>query len=106
MRDTTYGFYNIFDFSVSLSLSTKIYGFFKPFSFLGKLSDKLQMVRHVMTPSISFSAAPDFGDPFWGYYGNYERINSDGTADIDLTALGKGLYIVKSAKTSIKVMNK
>ena len=79
VRDTTYGFYNIFDFSVSLSLSTKIYGFFKPFSFLGKLSDKLQMVRHVMTPSISFSAAPDFGDPFWGYYGNYERINSDGT---------------------------
>ena len=35
-----------------------------------------------------------------------QRINSEGTADIDLTALGKGLYIVKSAKTSIKVMNK
>ena len=35
-----------------------------------------------------------------------QRINSEGTADIDLTTLGKGLYIVKSAKTSIKVMNK
>ena len=35
-----------------------------------------------------------------------QRINSEGTADIDLTILGKGLYIVKSAKTSIKVMNK
>jgi hypothetical protein len=34
------------------------------------------------------------------------RINDEGTADIDLTTLGKGLYIVKSAKTSIKVMNK
>ena len=35
-----------------------------------------------------------------------QRINSEGTADIDLTTLGKGLYVVKSAKTSIKVMNK
>ncbi len=35
-----------------------------------------------------------------------QRISNEGTADIDLTALGKGLYIVKSAKTSIKVMNK
>ena len=35
-----------------------------------------------------------------------QRISSEGTADIDLTALGKGLYIVKSAKTSIKIMNK
>ena len=35
-----------------------------------------------------------------------QRINSEGTADIDLTTFGKGLYIVKSAKTSIKVMNK
>ena len=35
-----------------------------------------------------------------------QRINDDGTADIDMTALSKGLYIVKSAKTSIKVINK
>ena len=35
-----------------------------------------------------------------------QRIHGEGTADIDLTTLGKGLYIVKSAKTSIKVMNK
>ena len=79
VRDTTYGFYNIFDFSVSMSLSTKIYGFFKPLKFLGKLSEKLQMVRHVMTPSISFSASPDFADPFWGYYGNYDKVERDGT---------------------------
>ena len=79
VRDTTYGFYNIFDFNFGVSLSTKVYGFFKPFKFLGKLSEKLQMVRHVMTPTISFSATPDFGAPFWGYYGNYERMMPDGT---------------------------
>jgi len=78
VRDTTYGFYNIFDFNFGMSLSTKVYGFFKPLKFLGKLSEKLMMVRHVMTPTVSFSASPDFGAPFWGYYGNYERVERDG----------------------------
>ena len=78
VRDTTYGFYNIFDFNFSVSLSTKIYGFFKPMRFLGKLSEKLQMVRHVMTPSISFSAMPDFGAPFWGYFGNLDYVDDRG----------------------------
>ena len=78
VRDTTYGFYNIFNFNFALSLSTKIYGFFTPFKFLGKLSEKLQTVRHVMTPTISFSASPDFGDPFWGYYGNLDYVDQSG----------------------------
>ena len=93
VRDTTYGFYNIFDFSFGVSLSTKVYGFFKPFNFLGKLSEKLQMVRHVMTPSISFSATPDFGDPFWGYYGNYERVYNDGRVEpVRYSYFQHGLY--------------
>ena len=93
VRDTTYGFYNIFDFNFGVSLSTKIYGFFKPLKFLGKLSEKLQMVRHVMTPSISFSATPDFGDPFWGYYGNYERLYNDGRVEpVRYSYFQHGLY--------------
>ena len=55
-----------------------MYGFYKPFSFLGKLSEKLLMVRHVMTPTVSFTATPDFSDPFWGYFGNYDRVNANG----------------------------
>ena len=35
-----------------------------------------------------------------------QRVSGEGIADIDLTTLGKGLYIVKSARTSIKVVNK
>jgi hypothetical protein len=73
--DTTYGFYNVFDFSASVALTTKVYGFFKPMKFLG---DKVQMIRHVLTPTVSFSASPDFGTPFWGYYGNYSYVNSQG----------------------------
>lgn len=66
VQDTTYNFYNVFDFNASVSLDTKIYGFFKPMKFLG---DKVQMIRHVMSPSISFSGSPDFSQPGWGYYG-------------------------------------
>ena len=36
--------------------------------------------------------------------GSY-RIADNGSADIDLTMLGKGLYIVKTPKTSIKILN-
>lgn len=66
--DTTYNFYNVFDFNAAISLDTKIYGFFKPWKIFG---DKVQMIRHVMTPTVSFSASPDFSSPFWGYYGTY-----------------------------------
>ena len=75
VRDTTYSFYNEFDFSVSLSLSTKLYGFYKPLKFFG---NKLQTIRHVITPTISFSAMPDFSSPFWGYYGTYMRPDAHG----------------------------
>ena len=73
--DTTYSLYNVYDFNASVSLDTKIYGFFKPLPFLG---DKVKMIRHVMTPSISFSGAPDFGSSFFGYYGKYLRPNAGG----------------------------
>ncbi|WP_289759607.1 putative LPS assembly protein LptD [Muribaculum intestinale] len=73
--DTTYGFYNVWDFQGSLSLDTKIYGFFQPMKFLG---DKVKMIRHVLTPTISFSGNPDFGSPFFGYYGKYHYMNSQG----------------------------
>ncbi len=73
--DTTYGFYNVWDFTASLSLDTKIYGFFQPMKFLG---DKVKMIRHVLTPTVSFSGNPDFSSPFFGYYGNYQYYNTNG----------------------------
>lgn len=73
--DTTYSLYNVWDFNASMSLDTKIYGFFQPMKFLG---DKVKMIRHVLTPTISFSAAPDFSSGFFGYYGSYQYANSNG----------------------------
>jgi hypothetical protein len=75
VRDTTYSFYNEFDFSVALSFNTKLYGFYKPFKFFG---DKIQAIRHVITPTITFSAMPDFSSSFWGYYGTYLRPDANG----------------------------
>lgn len=74
--DTTYSFYNVWDFQASVSLDTKIYGFFQPLPFLG---NKVKMIRHVLTPTISFNATPDFSAPFFGYYGSYSRPGTDGT---------------------------
>lgn len=75
IADTAYNFYNVFDFNAAIAFDTKIYGFFKPLPFLG---DKVQMIRHVLSPSISFSASPDFSEPFWGYYGHYNYTDANG----------------------------
>ena len=73
--DTSYNFYNVWDFNASVSLDTKIYGFFQPLPFLG---DKVKMIRHVMTPTISFSGSPDFSSPFFGYYDQYQYTGANG----------------------------
>ncbi|MDE7375440.1 MAG: LPS-assembly protein LptD [Muribaculaceae bacterium] len=74
--DTSYSFYNVWDFNASVSLDTKLYGFYQPLPFLG---NKVKMIRHVLTPTISFTGAPDFSSPFFGYYGQYERPMADGS---------------------------
>lgn len=73
--DTTYGFYRLFDFNASISASTTLYGFFKPLPFLG---NKVEMIRHRFEPSVSFSAAPDFGSSRFGYYDEFVYTGSDG----------------------------
>ncbi|NOZ46896.1 MAG: LPS-assembly protein LptD [Chlorobi bacterium] len=63
--DTIPGFNRVYDYSTSASLTTKLYGFYQ---FLGK---NKTAVRHVVTPSVSISYRPDFGEPKWGYYKDY-----------------------------------
>ncbi len=76
--DTSYSFYNVWDFSASMSLDTKVYGFFQPLPFLG---DKVKMIRHVFTPTVSFNASPDFSSSFFGYYGSYDYTTSTGKTE-------------------------
>ena len=78
--DTVYGFNNVYNYSLSLGVSTKLYGFYIPSRKL--FGDKIQAVRHVLTPSVSFNYAPDFGNHRYGYYDTYQRTNADGSVDL------------------------
>lgn len=107
VQDTCYGFYNLFDFSASLSADTKIYGFFKPMKFLG---NKVQMIRHVLTPSLSYNISPDFSDPMWGIYGHYSYIDKNGNeVDKKYSYFQHGVYgspgMGKSSSVSLSLAN-
>ncbi len=80
VRDTIYGFNRVFDYNLTLSANTKLYGMYTPHpKVFGK---KLKVVRHVLTPSVSFSYAPDFGDSKWGYWKTYTRTDEEGNVTL------------------------
>lgn len=80
VNDTTYGFHNIYDWSLGVALSTKLYGFWTPSRKI--FGDKIQAIRHVLTPQVSFNYAPDFSSSRYGYYKTYQRTNSDGSVEL------------------------
>ncbi|NEW82260.1 MAG: LPS-assembly protein LptD [Mariniphaga sp.] len=65
ISDTLNGFTRDYDYSVSIGTSTKIYGNFAPLN----PKSSIKGIRHVMTPSVSFSLRPDFSNPNFGMYG-------------------------------------
>jgi hypothetical protein len=75
--DTVWGFNRVYDYSGSLGVNTKLYGFFKPWKIFG---DKVEMIRHVFTPSVSFSARPDFGAEHYGFWRQITYLDSRGEA--------------------------
>ncbi|GHU78791.1 hypothetical protein FACS1894145_1600 [Bacteroidia bacterium] len=50
--------------SGSVSANTKLYGMYKPWSLFGKWTKGVQ-IRHVLTPSVSFSGAPDLSGSYY-----------------------------------------
>ncbi|WP_373843712.1 putative LPS assembly protein LptD, partial [Bacteroides heparinolyticus] len=74
VNDTIYGFHRVYNYSTSLGINTKIYGMYKPL-FLPK---KEIQIRHVITPSVSISAAPDFTTSHYGYYDSYIEEGKNG----------------------------
>ncbi|WP_232526570.1 putative LPS assembly protein LptD [Marinilabilia rubra] len=70
VSDTTQGFNRVFDYNFSIGTQTKLYTFFRPSRWL--FGDGIQAIRHMMTPSVSMSYRPDFGDPKYGYYDWFE----------------------------------
>ncbi len=80
VRDTTYGFHNVYNWNLSLSANTKLYLFAIPNRKI--FGDKIQAIRNVITPQISFSYAPDFGASRYGYYQTYQKTDADGNVSL------------------------
>ena len=80
-RDTTYGFYNVYNWSMSVSASTKLYGFWTPNRKI--FGDKIQAIRHVITPTVSYNYAPDFSASRYGYYKTYQKTDAQGNVTME-----------------------
>ncbi len=83
--DTISGFRNAFDGSFSSSITTKVYGMFQ----FGKRFP-VQAIRHVLTPKVTFSYTPEWGDPKWGYYKSYYDPNQD--REVEYSIFEGGIY--------------
>lgn len=58
-------------FDLGVNASTKFYGMFNINSF------GINIIRHTVTPNISYNYRPDFSQSGWGYFGQYTK--SDGS---------------------------
>ena len=104
-QDTIYGFNRVYNYNLALSANTKLYGFYKPI--WGK---KVEMIRHVFTPSVSYSLTPDFGDSKYGYYKSYTYTDAQGEVrTVDYSPYAGSLYGVpgkgRSGSISMDVSN-
>lgn len=105
VSDTTYGFNRVYNYNLSVSANTKLYGFYKPL--IGK---KVQMIRHVFTPSVSYTLTPDFGHSRYGYYKSYTYTDAQGEVrTVDYSPYAGAIYGVpgkgRSGSISLSVSN-
>ena len=80
VRDTIYGFHNVYNWSMNVGASTKLYGFWVPNRKL--FGDKIQAIRHVITPQVTFSYSPNFGARRYGYYDSYQYTDASGNVKL------------------------
>lgn len=107
-QDTTYGFNRVYNYNFAISANTKLYGFYKPIKAI--FGDKVQMIRHVLTPSVSYSLTPDFSDSKYGYYKSYTYTDANGEVrTVDYSPYAGSLYGVpgkgKSGSINMDVSN-
>ncbi len=84
ITDTIYKFSRAHDYSFSTGLNTKVYGL------LEIKRGKVAAIRHVITPSVSFSYNPDFSDEKYGYYKSVQ-INENGETQ-SYSIMENGIY--------------
>ena len=91
VTDTIDGFYNIYNWRLSVSASTKLYGMYVPWKKL--FGDKIVAIRHVFTPQVSFNYAPDFSADRYGYYETYQKTDAEGNVSlVEYSPYSNGLF--------------
>lgn len=91
VADTVNGFYNLYNWNTSVSANTTLYGFYKPWKKL--FGDKIMAIRHVFKPSVSFTYAPDFTKPKYGYTQMYEKVMANGEREmVKYSPYQNGIY--------------
>lgn len=108
VRDTTYGFYNVYNWNAALAANTTLYGFYKPSPRI--FGNKIIAIRHVFKPTMSFTYAPDFGTSTYGYYDTYVRTDANGNVStVNYSPYASGIYGVpgrgKTGSLSMSVSN-
>lgn len=78
--DTLTGFSRANTMSASVSVGTQLYGIYNntnPFS-------KTEAIRHIMTPGVSFSYRPNYGEEKFGYYQTVQTDTSGTTRELSI----------------------
>jgi lipopolysaccharide assembly outer membrane protein LptD (OstA) len=90
VTDTSWGFNRVWDYTASVSASTKLYGMYQ---MNPKIFGNISQIRHVLTPDVSFSYHPDFGQSQYGYWGEYSYLDSKGNEQVvSYSHYANGLY--------------
>jgi hypothetical protein len=99
LTDTLTGFYNYYQYNMSLSAQTKLYGFYIPSRKI--FGDKIQAIRHVLTPSVSFTYTPDFSAGMYGFYKRYKKVDKEGNeSEVEYSPYSGGMYSAPSNRMS------
>ena len=80
VSDTINGFNNVYNWNLSLQASTQLYGFYSPNRKI--FGDKIEAIRHVFKPSVSFSYAPDFSSHRYGFWDSYQKTDAEGNVTL------------------------
>ena len=102
VTDTTYGFKRNYEYSFGVGTSTTIYGRYVMIN----PNWRMKEIRHKMSPSLSFSYRPDFGNPRYGFWDSYidengKEIFYNRFANATMGAAGQG----KSGAISFSLNN-
>jgi lipopolysaccharide assembly outer membrane protein LptD (OstA) len=100
--DTIGGMRAVRDFTTRVSMNTKIYGLYQ------FKSEKIKALRHVFTPSLSFSYRPDFSEDKFGYY-DWSIADSTGNQNDVYSYFEEGIYSTapkgKSGNLNLSIEN-